>query len=40
MLTSLQRLLSFDRDVVGTAADGRALLDSVAQLQPTSSWLT
>jgi hypothetical protein len=40
MPTSLQRLLSFDRDVVGTAADGRALLDSVAQLQPTAASLT
>jgi DNA-binding NarL/FixJ family response regulator len=34
VLKSLQRLLSFDCDVVGTAADGRALLDSVVELQP------
>src|SRR5690349_9765258 len=34
VLKSLQRLLSFDCDVVGTVDDGRALLESVARLQP------
>ena len=34
VLKSLQRLLSFDCDVVGTVDDGCALLDSVARLQP------
>ncbi|HEY7056348.1 MAG TPA: response regulator transcription factor [Vicinamibacterales bacterium] len=34
VLKSLQRLLSFDCDVVGTVNDGRALLDAVARLKP------
>ena len=34
VLKSLQRLLSFDCDVVGTVNDGGALLDSVARLEP------
>jgi DNA-binding NarL/FixJ family response regulator len=34
MLTSLQRLLAFDCDVVGTVSDGCALLESAARLQP------
>jgi len=34
IVTSLQRLLAFDCDVVGTATDGGAILDEVARLQP------
>ena len=34
VLKSLQGLLSSDCDVVGTVENGRALLDSVARLQP------
>jgi DNA-binding NarL/FixJ family response regulator len=34
MLTSLQRLLALDGDVVGTVSDGGALLESAARLQP------
>jgi DNA-binding NarL/FixJ family response regulator len=34
VLRSLERLLSFDCDVVGTADDGGALLDLVEQLEP------
>jgi DNA-binding NarL/FixJ family response regulator len=34
MVGSLQRLLAFDCDVVGTVDDGAALLESAARLQP------
>lgn len=34
VLTSLQRLLAFDCDVVGTVNDGGALLEAVVRLQP------
>jgi DNA-binding NarL/FixJ family response regulator len=34
MLKSLQRLLALDCDVVGTVADGGALLESAVRLQP------